>query len=70
MVSVAEDHTDAAGGGPVRQSVTFEVAPQVLGAFDSPLDAWEWTWSEDPRPREAGNLSNHWRFTERRRNDG
>jgi hypothetical protein len=70
MVSVAQDHTDAGNGGPVRQSITFEVAPQVLGTFDSPVDAWEWTWSEDPRPGEAGNLSDHWRFEERRRNDG
>ncbi len=70
IVSVAKDHTEAADGGPVRRSVTFEVAPQVLGAFDSPVDTWEWTWSEDPRPGETGNLSDHWRFTERRRNDG
>lgn len=60
IISVAEDHTDAADGGPVRRSITF----------DSPLDTWEWTWSEDPRPGEIGNLSDHWRFTERRRNDG
>jgi len=49
----------------------FEAAiRRVLGTFDSPLDTWEWTWSEDPRPGETGNLSDHWRFTERRRNDG
>jgi hypothetical protein len=70
IISVAEDFTDAAGGGPVRRSVTFEVAPQVLSAFDSPLDAWEWTWSESPRPGETGNVADHWRFTERRRNEG
>jgi hypothetical protein len=69
IVSVAEDFTDAADGGPVRRSVTFEVAPQLLGAFDSPLDTWEWTWSENPRPGETGNLSDHWRFTERPRNE-
>ena len=70
IVSAAEDHTDAADGGPVRRSITFEVAPQVLGTFDSPVDTWEWTWSEDPRPGETGNLSEHWSFTERRRNEG
>lgn len=71
MVSLAEDHSDAADDpGAVRRSVTFEVAPQVLGAFDSPLDTWQWTWSADPRPGEAGNLSDHWSFFERRRNEG
>lgn len=71
IVSVSEDDTDVAtGAGLKRRSVTFEVAPQVLGAFDSPLDTWQWTWSEDPRTGEAGNLSDHWSFIERRRNEG
>ena len=70
IVSVAEDHTDAADAGPVRRSITFAVAPQVLGTFDSPVDTWEWTWSEDPRPGETGNLSDHWSLAERLRNDG
>ena len=51
IVSVSEDFTDVAtGAAPARRSITFEVAPQVLGAFDSPLETWQWTWSEDPRP--------------------
>lgn len=71
IVSVAEDFTDAAdGAGPTRRYVTFEVAPQVLGAFDSPVDTWRWTWSEDPRSGEPGNLSDHWSFHAARRNEG
>jgi len=59
--------------GPIHAMPTpvFEAAiRRVLGTFDSPLDTWEWTWNEDPRPGGTGNLSDHWRFTERRRNDG
>jgi hypothetical protein len=56
--------------GPARRSITFEVAPRVLGAFDSPLDTWLWTWSEDPKPDESGNLSDHWSFTVRPRQEG
>jgi hypothetical protein len=71
IVSVAGDYTDVANGaGAVRRSVTFEVSPQVLGSLDSPLDLWQWTWSADPRPGEAGNLSEHWSFLARARNDG
>jgi len=71
IVSVSEDDSDAAGdAGPVRRSVTFEVAPQVLGALDSPLETWQWRWSATPRPGEPGNLSEHWSFSARMRNEG
>lgn len=70
MVNVAEDHSDKADGGAVRRFISFSVAPQVLGRFDSPLDEWRWSWSEDPRPGERGNLSDHWSFLVSRRNEG
>ena len=70
MVEVAEDHSDVADGGAVRRIITFSVAPQVLGRFDSPLEEWRWSWSEDPRPGERGNLSDHWSFFSIRRNEG
>ena len=70
LVDVALDHSDVADGGAVRRTVTFRVAPQVLGRFDSPLDEWRWSWSEDPRPGELGNLSDHWSFFAIRRNEG
>lgn len=70
MVQVAEDYSDVADGGAVRRFITFSVAPQVLGRFDSPLEEWRWSWSEDPRPGERGNLSDHWSFFASRRNDG
>lgn len=71
IVSVAEDYTDVVNGaGAVRRIVSFEVAPQVLGAIDSPVDTWHWTWSESPQPGEPGNLSDHWSFGAGPRNDG
>ncbi len=70
MVQIAEDYSDVADGGAVRRFITFSVAPQVLGRFDSPLEEWRWSWSEDPRPGERGNLSDHWSFFASRRNEG
>lgn len=70
VVQIAEDYSDVADGGTVRRFITFSVAPQVLGRFDSPLDEWRWSWSEDPRPGERGNLSDHWSFFAIRRNEG
>ena len=70
MVQIAEDYSDLADGGAVRRFITFRVAPRVLGRFDSPLEEWRWSWSEEPRPGELGNLSDHWSFFASRRNDG
>jgi hypothetical protein len=47
-------------------TVTFRVAPRLLGVMDSPLAEWIWTWHADPVTPGPDDVSGNWTFTTRR----
>jgi hypothetical protein len=63
VVSRSEDWTGAAAGaGPTRTTLSFEVAPQVLWGLDSPFGQWTWTWHDQATSSGPRDLDRHWSF--------